>query len=226
MKPTIRIVSLIGVALLVLYALGRWDARVSAEFRELRDDTRIVLALGKVARRRSDSLRLLEREAIDQAALRKSLEDRLETRLEELSEMDSTETIAARDLSVEDLLPSLRLAPIRSDEGGFHYGTDSSGVRFLANRMLRLDQLERRLPVVVRLAESRDSSLTLWQAAAAAAQVRADSAESRVVALEGLLEEWQATTSCKILWLIPCPSRGLAFVGGAAATIAILVVSK
>lgn len=226
MKPTIRIILLVGLAMLVIYALGRWDARVSTQLKELRDDTRVVLALGKVARRRSDSLRLLEREAIEQASLLKALEDSLETRLEELSEMDSAETDTARDLSVEDLLLPLRLAPIESVAGRILYGTDSAGVRFLARRMLRLGQLERRLPVVERIAASRNASITLWQAVAAAARARADSAESRIVVMEGLLEDWQSTTSCKILWLIPCPSRGLAFVGGAAATIVIFVAAN
>lgn len=223
--PTLRIVSLIGVALLVLYALGRWDARVSAEFRELRTETSVVLALGKIARRRSDSLRLLERTALAQAAELQQLEDSFERQLEELRSVDSTELEAARNIALEDLLPPLRMQPLQIAHT-IAYVADSAGVRFLSGRMLRLSQLERRLPVIDSLATSRGRHVSLLEAAQAATQARADSAENRIVALEGLLEDWQATTSCKILWLIPCPSRGLAFVGGAVATTLVIVVAS
>ena len=48
---------------------------------------------------------------------------------------------------------------------------------------------------------------------------RADNAEARIGILEGLLEEGQKVSQCRIAGFIPCPSRGLvavvAFVGGA-----------
>lgn len=224
--PTIRVSALIGIGLVVLYGLGRWDAIVSARMNELRDDTRTILDLGKVARRRSDSLRQLERTVLAQAASLQRLEDSLETRLENLLDLDAIEVVEIRNLPVEALLPPLRLRPITVGVQRL-YATDSSGVRVLAGRMLRLDQLERRFPVLEDLAESRGRRASLFQAATSAAQTRADSAESRVVDLEKLLVRWQASSTCRLLLIFPCPSRGLAFVGGVAVTLtAALVVMK
>lgn len=220
-----RVGALIGISLVILYGLGRWDSMVSARYSELRQDTRVIMDLGKVARRRSDSLRLLEREALAQARTNRRLEDSLETSLGSLAETDLQEVADLRDVAVWDLLPPLQMQPIQGHETQIA-SIDSAGVRFLSRRMLRLDQLERRLPIVESLASSQGRSLTLFEAAASAAQTRADSAEDRVVDLEKLVVRWQAASTCKILLFLPCPSRGLSFVGGVAAAAVAVVVFK
>lgn len=224
--PPIRIGALIGISLVILYGLGRWDGLVSARYSELRDDTRVILDLGKAARRRSDSLRLLERAALAQAQTVKRLEDSLETRLGSLDARDLQEVADIQSLSLRALLPPLRMQPIVS-EGQISYATDSAGVRFLSGRMLRLSQLERRLPVADSLARSRAGHVVLLEAASGAASARADSAESRVGDLEKQLERWLDASSCHILLpFIPCPSRGLSFVGGVAVTIVAVVLIR
>ena len=56
---------------------------------------------------------------------------------------------------------------------------------------------------------------------------RADSSGARVAQLETLLREGQKLSECRILFLLPCPSRGLSFVGGVAvAAAAVVAVMK
>ena len=201
------ILSLVGGAL--LYALGRWDQAVDAKWELHRAAVDRALEDGERAQAREDSLRDLQLTAEARADSAERLAGIQASAIAELQADVDREVEISVASSIADILPKLRMRPIGSDL----YGTDSSGVRFLEG--LRLESFEALLvpplrehvqTLNVEIYELRNS--LIW------ANERADSTDARALQFEELLREGRELTECRILWLVPCPSRGVMFVGG------------
>jgi hypothetical protein len=214
--PWARMVALLAVGAAVLYALGRWDAYVDQQLAQLRRDTEQALAVSAQLRAQRDSLRSIEDSL---AAVDRALQQQEQATVLALAALDSVARLQADSLEgaeLSSLLQPLRMRPILV-QGQTAYATDSAGVRFLAGRMLRLDQVEREVATLRQLADTRADRIAALIAGVSTAESRADQAEARIAEIEPLLERWQDAGSCKIFWLLPCPSRTTAFVIGALA---------
>jgi hypothetical protein len=225
--PPVRIGAVIGIGLLGIYALGRWEARVDAGDAALEAQTRTVLAQARVSRVLRDSLRevedallLRDQEIADATARhRRSLAALVEQGRREVEELEVQ--------PVDSLLRSLRMRPIRVSPDTTLYATDSSGVVVLARGMLRLHQLDRQRVVLDSLAAADATRIAGLVLVVATARLRADTAESDLEVSQALLEGWLNRSQCRILWLIPCPSRTVTLlVGVAAGGVAILVLKE
>lgn len=215
--PPVRIGAVIGIGLLGIYALGRWEARVDAGDAALEAQTRSVLAQARVSRVLRDSLRetedallLRDAEIADATARhRRSLAALVEQGRREVEELEVQ--------PVDSLLRSLRMRPIRVSPDTTLYATDSSGVVVLARGMLRLHQLDRQRVVLDSLAAADSTRIAGLILVVATARLRADTAESDLAVSQALLEGWLNRSQCRILWLIPCPSRTVTLLVGVAA---------
>ncbi len=214
--PWARIVTLIILGTAVIYGIGRWDQAISANEAQLAQQTRAILETAGAARSWRDSVSsfavvLRERDA--ELAL---VERRHKAELGRLDSLARVEVATLARTPLDDLLPALRLSPIQlhPEQHSVVYATDSAGVRFLAGRMLRLAQLESRQAHTDSLAHTRDLRIRILSAAVDAAQLRGDRAEARILILEPLLERYLRVRQCRILWLVPCPSRTTSFVVG------------
>jgi uncharacterized coiled-coil protein SlyX len=178
---------IILVGVVVIYALGRWDASESTRLANWLEETEQHVENGlewlryRVER---DSLLQEQKKAEARVAvLDVQLADQRRA-LSELEGMIARDSAASADASIADLLPKLKLEPIP----GGRYATDSTGVRFLEE--LRMDALQAPLvPVLreqVRMLEDQRAEL---RRALLLADERADSSDARVIVLEGLLEE-------------------------------------
>jgi len=217
--PWARLALLVTLGAALLYGLGRWDQAISDRARQLEDDTRAALRLTQLLRAQRDSLRAIEDSLVAVDSALAVQERRATVALRELAALDRREMDSVAAASVASLLPALRLRPFISGADTL-YATDETGVRVLAGRLLRLDQVERELAQTRVVATTRTQRIATLELALGAAQLRADTAEARVRVLEPLLERWQAQRECRILWLVPCPSRTMAFVLGAGVGVA------
>jgi hypothetical protein len=217
---------LIGVV--ALYALGRWDASVDARWTAWRDHVDRQLETVKDFRARQDSLKREQEKAEARvAALDVQLADQRRA-LSELEGMIARDSAASADAEIVELLPRLHLKPVLGINPGTlseYFATDSAGVRFLEG--LRMDALQAPLvPMLRKKVRTVRQQLTETQRALLLAGERADSADARVIILEGLLEEGRRLSECHIdpFELIPCPSRGMMFIGGAVAGVTVALL--
>jgi hypothetical protein len=211
--PWVRLALLVGAGALLLYLLGRWDASLDAQQAALERETATVLAVSGTLRAHRDSLRQIEDSlaAVDRELARH--ERTADSALAALRRLAQIEVDSVALAPLADLLPPLRLHPVHVGDQQL-YATDSAGVRVLAGRLLRVDQLERENTALGTLADARALRLEALSRQVLAATLRADTAEARIGVLEPLLARWEASRQCKILWLVPCPSRTTALVVG------------
>lgn len=199
-----------------IYAIGRWDARIAQESAELDQETDALLGQILQGRAFRDSIaRLLTTlastsdslEVVD-SLLSASLVTSREVAREEVAELART--------PLDDLLPSLRMQAIRlpDPEPRIVYATDSAGARYLAGRLLRVAQLERELTSMADLASARAARLVVLGVAQDALAADRDTLQSQLDRAAPLLERWQDHNDCRILWLVPCPSRTTSLVIG------------
>lgn len=215
--PPVRIGAVIGIGLVGIYWLGRWEAGIDAADAALEAQTRTVLAQARVSRVLRDSLREAEDELLLRDAEIADATARHRRSLAALVEQGRREVEAVELQPVDSLLRSLRMRPIRAGPDTVLYATDSSGVVVLARGMLRLHQLERQRLVLDSLAAADSTRIALLVLGVNTARLRADTAESALAVSETLLEGWLNRSQCRILWLIPCPSRTVTLLVGVAA---------
>lgn len=136
-----------------------------------------------------------------------------------LDSTDAEEAVEVAETPLADLLPPLRLQFHRSASGESYFSTDSAGVRFLANRMLRLSQAERRIAAVQRVADTRSTRITVLTRLAGTNAARADSAEARLATATNLAAECESLRQRQTKWLgfIPKPPRILVLAIGVGA---------
>lgn len=211
LSPTLLVILLCLLGGGLLYALGRWDEAVDAKWELHRAAVDRALEAGERARAREDSLCDLQLAAEARAAEAERVAEIQASAITELEAEIDRETEISAAASLADILPKLRMRPIGRDL----YGTDSSGVRFLEK--FRLESMKAQLvsplqehvqTLGIEITELRNS--LIW------ANDRANSAGARALQFEELLQEGQQLMECRILWLLPCPSRGVMFVAGVA----------
>lgn len=213
----VRPVLIVVIGVFVIHTIGRWEGRVDA--REKEHDRQYGLFLEQRERygevRDSlvaveDSLQLVDSLLAAEERTNNALLSALESTDE--TEVDSLETVP-----LADLLPPLRLRFHYTDEGPPLYVTDSSGVRFLAGRMLLLSQARRRITAMVYLAETRVTRLATLTRSIATVTGRANTAESRLASSERIAAECESLRRSQGKWLgfIPKPPPILIFVLGA-----------
>jgi hypothetical protein len=213
---------LIGVV--AIYLLGRWDASESIRLANWLEETDEHVEDGlEWLRYRVERDSLLNEQ--EKAEARVAALGRLvAAQTSEIADYEAAvahDSAASADAEIADLLPHLKLTLIAENT----FATDSIGVRFLDS--LRIKALNAPL---VRLLRQQNETLvdqrTELQRALLLAGKRADSADARVIVLEDLLEEGRRLSTCKIAGFLPCPSRGMMFIGGALAgvTVALALV--
>ena len=216
-KPAARISVLILVGVTIIYVIGLWEGRLSAGEREHQERVAQILKLGKAFRGAQDSLRALgdSLAAVDSAFA--EAETRAANLLGRLARANRRERDSLAFTSLDSLLPSLRLRPIRIDAGAVRFATDSAGVRFLADRMLRLVQAERQVDVLGDLASARAGRIAALDGQLATALLRATRAATRLPALERLLAESdrRRRRKGKFLGFLPKPPPLVIFLAGA-----------
>lgn len=221
-----RIATLLLVCGLVLFLLGRYEGRVSLEAANLERETKQLLATIRAGRSLRDSLGTLEDSLRVADSLLTAKEADAVAALDALAAVDRTEVEALEDTPVDDLLRPLRLDALRITAAVPRdvYVTDEAGVRFLAGRMLRLAQVERRLDTLELVARTRaDRIRTLVLSVATITEDR-DSLQVQLDLAAPLLERYLQQSECKILWLVPCPSRTASFLLGVGVTVVPVVV--
>ena len=215
--PAARIILLIAAGVLVVYLLGRWDAGMSAGEREHQERVEQILKVGKAFRGAQDSLRAVGDSLATVDAAFAEAETRAAILLGRLARANSRERDSLASTPLDSLLPSLRLRPIRTGTGAVRFAADSAGVRFLADRMLRLIQAERQVDVLGDLASARASRVAALSGQLTTALLRATRAEARVPALEQLLAESdrRRRRKGKFLGFLPKPPPLVIFLAGA-----------
>lgn len=210
MRRVLPPLGLILLGALLLYGLGRWDQALDERARAHQARVDRVLAAGAAYRARQDSLRQAERGALEAARALAGQARVAEARIRRLEGDRRADSAAVAAAAVDSLagLLGLTVGPVG------RWGTDTAGVRRLAQlriRALRGDSAIPALEDLVALERERADSL---ERAVLTAGIRADSAEARVVVLEGLLEERRRLGRCRIVGLLPCPSRTTTLVLG------------
>ena len=207
--PWARLITLLILGATVIYAIGRWDARLDRESERLEQDTESLLAAIRSGRGWRDSIQsLVDSLASVQDSLRVT-DSTLTASLVANRELADREVEELESTPLDSLLRDLRLQPIRLPPPDIRvvYAADSGGVRFLARRMLRLAQAERELLTVRALADTRANRLTVLQASLGALQADRDTVAAELALAAPLLERWQSHNDCRILMLVRCPSR-------------------
>jgi len=215
--PWARIATLIILGMVVIYALGHWDRRISQADALLIQQTKALLKTSKTARIWRDSLRGVEQLVRERDAELAATAARHRAELRRLTQVEQVEVAELASTPLDSLLPPLRMRAIQlpDPEPRIVYATDSAGVRFLSARMLRLVQSTRRGVQLDSLVGTQAARLRLLEAGLAAASLRGDSSEARLAIAEPLLEQHLKRLQCRILWLVPCPTRTTSFVIGA-----------
>ena len=202
--PWARIITLIVSGIAIIYGIGRWDQRISMQDAQLVSQTRAILSTARAARAWRDSLSRVEELVRERDTELAATAARHRSDLARLTQVDQVEVATLARTSLDSILPSLRMRPIHLPDSvgplrGIVFATDSTGVRFLAGRLLRVEQLERQLPVRDSLARADSTRIVNLAAGLNAASLRADSAEARVTDLEPLLEQFLKRSQCRIL---------------------------
>ncbi len=215
--PWARLVVLVILFGAVLYVLGRWDQRISQADAQLVRNTKAILATAKASRSWRDSLRTVEAIVRERDAELAATAARHRAELARLTQVEQVEVAELASTPLDSLLPPLRMRPIQLPDPAprIVYATDSAGVRFLSARMLRLAQSTRRGVQLDSLVGTQAARLRILEAGLAAASLRADSSEARLAITEPLLEQHLKRLQCRILWLVPCPTRTTSLVVGA-----------
>ena len=214
--PWARILTLLIIGTAVIYGIGRWDARISQRSRQLERETELVLSSIRDQRAWRDSLAHI---ADSLASVSRSLARRdrqLTTALRANRELAAREVAELETTPLDSLLRPLRLRPIALPDPNPRvvYATDSAGVRFLAGRMLRLAQVERETVTLGALAATRLDRVATLAASLAAITADRDTVAVQLGLAAPLLERWRRHNECRILWLVPCPSRTTSLVVG------------
>lgn len=210
--PLFIIVILLAFAAFgVFRGLAWFEGRVQAGDREAIQNARAVLAAGKAFREEIALLKDREQAALDRIGARDPERARLASRQ---ARLDSAASEAVREAVAADLrflAPQLGLLA----EGPDRFVTDSAGMRRLAR--IAADTAKAALIPVLRSRIIALEADTLdFRLALVASQIQAQNALDRVVRLELSLEDVTNRLDCRILGLIPCPSRTLTFIVGAA----------
>lgn len=214
--PSARIGAVVLAGLIVLYAIGRWDGRISQDEREHEERYRAAMALAAPYHAMVDSLKGV-RDSLRKVDAALALQERQTSELLlQLESVSQAEVDSLARTPVSDLLPSLRLRPIVATSGDTLYGTDADGVRFLASGMLRLGQAERQLSAVRDLANTRGLRIQTLTQEVGTVQTALDSAQARLALIEPLLEESNRLRRQKGKWLgfIPKPPPEITFLVG------------
>ncbi len=214
--PWARAITLVVIGAAVLYGLGRWDASVDRKLAELKEDTARILEVIQARRAWTDSVVALEARLAAADSTLAVQTRRTRAAVRELVALDSAMVERAESTPLDSLLPQLRMHAIVIRDTTW-FATDSAQVRVLANGVLRLPLLLATRDSLTALADSQETRISLLSAGWSAARARADSLQGDLNLAVPVLERWQKHSSCKILFLIPCPSRTTSFVIGALA---------
>jgi len=215
----VRPVLIVIIGVFVIHTIGRWEGRIDA--RE-RDHDRQYNAFRSTAAAYSelrDAMVLLEDSLRSVDSLLEVKESRNNAVVMALDSTDVVEADSLETVPLADLLPPLRLRFYYTGEDAPHYVTDSSGVRFLAGRMLLLSQARRRITALVDLADTRVSRIATLTRSVGTATTRANTAEARLASSERIGAECESLRRRQGKWLgfIPKPPPILVFVIGAGA---------
>lgn len=207
--PAIRIAVIVGVGILVVYMIGRWDAGISDREAAHQQNVQVILAAGDAYRGSLDSLSRL-RDSLGVVTGAFEVQARVARRaIDRLVRLDSAEADSLASTPVDSLLPALRLRkiPAPADAPGHRFATDTAGVHFLAGRLLLLRQHERRIGGLEDLVDTQDSLIVALRATAEANDIRADQAEKRAQLVEDALTEAEALRNRGKKWFgfIPKP---------------------
>lgn len=204
--PWARITTLLVVGAAVLYGLGRWDAAIDHKLLELKAETARVIDVVKATRSWADSVRALE-DSLERADAALEIQER-QTRavLRELALADSQVVARAETAELDSLLPLLRMRPLQFADTTW-YAVDSAQVRVLARGLLRVPVLEAQRDSLRSLVATQSARISTLQSGWDASRLRGDSLTVALDLTAPVLEAWQKHSSCKILWVISCPSR-------------------
>jgi hypothetical protein len=211
-------VVILAVGAGILYGLGRWEGRLDQKLELWKDKAETALAAGKAYRARQDSL-------IARADSAEARSSRLDSEITDLRGQirvaeDSARTVALAASSgpLDSILPRLRL--VRAGRNVFQ--ADSSGVRYLGRLAADAQRAQTVIPLLRKeLGLERQKSLA-FQEAARFHELRANSAEARVVELEIVVKEGIEARSCSIAGFLPCPPGGVLLIVGLVAGVALL----
>ncbi|MCP4900526.1 MAG: hypothetical protein GY906_26485 [bacterium] len=214
--PSMRILLIALAGVIVIYAIGRWDGRISQREREHEIQYRAAMGTAHAFHRMLDSVAGFTdslRKADEALALQ---ERRTSELLRELDAIAQAEVDSLASTAVADLLPSLRMRPIQRANGDTVYAADEDGVRFLSGRLLRLAQVQRQLDAQRDLADTRATRIANLLVQTATLATALDTAQARINILEPLLEESNRLRKQKGKWfgLIPKPPPEIALLVG------------
>jgi len=209
MWPSIRVGVLIGVGVLAVYMIGRWDAGISAREATHQQNVQVILAAGNAYRGSLDSLRTISDSMVRVESALAVQARATRSALRRLEALDQVEADSVAGTEVDSLLSPLRLTrlPASQPGGGPQFVTDSAGVRFLAGRMLLLSQSLRRDARLQDLVATQVQQLAALRTRAQADSLRADQAEKRADLVELSLREGEALRNRGKKWFgfIPKP---------------------
>jgi hypothetical protein len=211
----------IAIGAVVLYAVGRWDQRLTDRDAEQRAAVTAILKSRRAYWSRVDSLRAVQDAAEAKARRLRALAHLLGDSLRALSDSLARHSDSLSRAPLGEALAGLPLRALGPDR----FETDSTGARQIAQFKAKADEAVVLIPALRKLAEVAQARAdTLELVALPAARLRADSAEARILTLERLLEADRRLHRCRIAALIPCPSRVTAYVLGLAT--AALIVTR
>lgn len=208
MWPSIRVAVLIGVGVLVIYMIGRWDAGISDREAVHQQNVQVILASGDAYRGSLDSLRTISDSMVRVETALAVQARATRSALRRLDALDQVEADSVAETAVDSLLSPLRLTRLPTPPGdGPQFVTDSAGVRFLAGRMLLLRQSQRRDARLQDLVATQVQQLAALRTLAQADALRADQAEKRADLVEVSLREGEALRNRGKKWFgfIPKP---------------------
>lgn len=214
------VIAVIGA--LLIYSMGRANQSSSSELAEWKTSVALIVkqratfdalrdSLGEVERRGREQARL---DAVDVAVARDALDA--------LTLADSVRRADNAALPVDSVAKALRLRPIEFNL----WGTDSSGVRHLNGFRLEALAAREQMPVLRSENGALVSQLRNTEIALGAVTADRDTTIVRLVAVEALLDQGVRLADCRVLWVIPCPSRGVMFGLGVATMGAVAAATR
>ena len=215
----VRPVLIVVIGVFAIHTIGRWEGRIDAREKEHDRQYNAFRSTAAAYSELRDAMVLLE-DSLRTVDLLLEEQERLNNAV--VMALDSTDVVEADSLEVvplADLLPPLRLRFYHPREDAPLYVTDSSGVRFLAGRMLLLSQAQRRIGSLLTLADTRVSRLATLTRSVGTATARANTAEARLASSERIAAGCESLRRRQGKWLgfIPKPPPILVFVIGAGA---------